>query len=212
VAKEVGEASREVSTTLWQLLIKVIVAHLDQESSAKSAAEAVLVALSVPKRKDILSTARKSLAGSEISIKGIQQFYTQVQGIDKRAELAIRQRCLWVLLESIANNFDERKTSKQDALAFCLLVLSGKDLSRLDDGDCELLKKCSNQSANKKLERGAESPHCYRYARTRHLGRSFQESSSPCDSSTLKECSHTGRSISLVFDRSGGGSSPWGHP
>jgi hypothetical protein len=159
VAKEVGQVSREGSTTLWQLLIEVVAAQLDQETSAKSAAEAVLVAWGVaPKKKDILSAARKNLAGSEILMKGIQQFYTQVKGIDKRAELAIRQRCLWVLLESIANNFDERKNSEQDAIAFCLLVLSAKDTSRLDDDNCELLKKCLNQSTAKLLECGTEVP------------------------------------------------------
>jgi hypothetical protein len=158
VAKEVGQVSREGSTTLWQLLIEVIAAQLDHEISAKSAAEAVLVAWGVPKKKDILSTAKKSLAGSEILTKGIQQFYTQVKGIDKRAELAIRQRCLWVLVESIANNFDERKNSEQDAIAFCLLVLSAKDTSRLDDDNCELLKKCLNQSTAKMSERGTEIP------------------------------------------------------
>lgn len=159
VAKDVGQVSREGSTTLWQLLIEVIAAQLDQETSAKSAAEAVLVALGVaPKKKDIISTARKSLAGSEILMMGIQQFYTQVKGIDKRAELAIRQRCLWALLESIANNFDERKNSEEDAIVFCLLVLSAKDTSRLDDDNCELLKKCLNQSTAKLSERSNDIP------------------------------------------------------
>lgn len=162
VAKTISQISERGASTLWQLLVEVVAAQLgqDDEGGAEGAAAALLVALDTkrtPKKKktSAVPMARKALSGSEPFIKGIQQFYSHTRGIDSRAEMAIRGRCLWVLMESIAEHFDKDcKASEYDTIALCLLVLNSADSSLLDASKCELLKKCLDQSIAQVLVSG----------------------------------------------------------
>jgi hypothetical protein len=64
VAKEVGQVSREGSTTLWQLLIEVIAAQL-QEATAKGAAEAVLAAWCCTEKKTSFQQQKRAWLGAK---------------------------------------------------------------------------------------------------------------------------------------------------